>query len=378
MECRALLLALAVVAIACSPGAQHGVSSAPQDQETPEPTVSLAPTPTSAPSATPVARTISGRATLATTGASVAGVEVRAMPMPLNNGRPPGADATAVSDVNGIYKFTVIVWALEALAGSSSFQLMLDITPPPGLRVVGLTRSLGSPAGSGAAGPFILGDLDGPVDITLARGSLVEGRVMSGRTGQPLEGVSVFALRPGSILIFGGAGDAFEIEATASTNTTGRYSLTVPPGTYVIDAVAPQDAQRRFWSDDPAVFQATPLKVERNLAGIDLTLVPVTPLGGQVRSGPSFAEALAGVRVVAYLGGGSACCRVVGAATTGEIGTFVMYVPQGVYRIVFEPPAGSPYASRWWSGGAGFTTATDVTVGPERIRLEVVLAPSRP
>jgi hypothetical protein len=177
----------------------------------------------------------------------------------------------------------------------------------------------------------------------------------------------------------GGVGDAFEVEATASTDTTGRYSLTVRSGTYVIDVVDPQGAQQRFWSDDPAVFQATPLSVERAVAGIDIALVPVTQIGGQVRDGPRpFAEGAAGIRVVAYLAGATPCCRVVGVATTGCCGTFLMYVPQGLYRIGVEPPAGSPYAAQWWSGAAGFATATDVTVGPAPVQLEVELARVRP
>jgi len=45
---------------------------------------------------------------------------------------------------------------------------------------------------------------------------------------------------------------------------------------------------------------------------------------------------------------------------------------------VFDPPAGSPYAAQWWRAAAGFATATDVTVGSERIQLDVELARLRP
>jgi hypothetical protein len=134
----------------------------------------------------------------------------------------------------------------------------------------------------------------------------------------------------------------------------------------------------RFWSDDPAVFQATPLKVQRDRVGIDIVLVPVTAIAGQVRSGPNYVDGVRGIRVVAYAGGGSACCRIVGVATTGEIGTFIMYVPPGRYRIATEPPAGSPYATQWWSGAATFATATDLTLGQTRVQLEVELARAHP
>jgi hypothetical protein len=199
-----------------------------------------------------------------TTGAAVAGVSVRGRPMPLNDGRAPGPDVTAVTDDHGAYTFSVLTWTLEALADSSSFQLMMQIVPPPGVLVVEVTKSLGGPMGS--VGPLILGDLDGPIDITLGPGHVVEGKVTSGPTGAPLAGIPVNALRPNSMLIYGGQGDAFEIEAVASTDSTGRYRLTVRSGTYVIDAFGPQGVQR-FWSDDPAVFQRRPSGSNAYVAG---------------------------------------------------------------------------------------------------------------
>src|SRR2546426_9121305 len=130
-----LLLALSVVATACSPAAT--------DQRTPQPTPTVAlptisaSTPTVAPSATPattpepgptpVPRKMTGRATLMTTGAGVAGVRVRVSPMPMNDGRVPGPDATAVTDESGVYTLTVLTWTPDALASSSSFQAMLEV-----------------------------------------------------------------------------------------------------------------------------------------------------------------------------------------------------------------------------------------------------------
>jgi hypothetical protein len=142
----------------------------------------------------------------------------------------------------------------------------------------------------------------------------------------------------------------------------------------VIYAQEPGGSQQRFWSDDPTVFQATPLGVERAIAGVNIALVPVTVIRGEVRSGPTqFVDGLADFRVVAYLAGDTPCCRIGGVAITGEGGFFLMYVPQGRYRIEFEPPGGSPYAAQWWMGATGFATATDVTVGSEEVQIEVEL-----
>lgn len=51
-----------------------------------------------------------------------------------------------------------------------------------------------------------------------------------------------------------------------------------------------------------------------------------------------------------------------------------MYVPEGPYRILFDPPAGSPYALQRWQGVAGFAMASDVRADQIGARLEVELA----
>src|SRR5207249_3962606 len=123
---------------------------------------------------TPVPQKMMGRATLKTTGAAVGGVRVRVSPMPISDGRVPGPDATAVTDTSGVYTLTVLIWTPEALASSSSFQAVLEVTPPPGLLVLDVSNVLRGPPGTTA---LILGDLNGPVDITLGPGHIVSGKI---------------------------------------------------------------------------------------------------------------------------------------------------------------------------------------------------------
>lgn len=330
----------------CSPGPQNGGPLAATDPRTVAPTAPPSipgSSPTSPPSASPstaapipapVPRTITGRATRAATGAGVAGVSVRVLPSPINDGRAPGPEVTAVTDDRGAYTLTVLTWSPEALGSSSSFQAMVQVTPPPGLLVLRVTNTLGGPPGSAdgvlTGRPLIVSELSGPIDITLGPGHIVEGRVTSGLTGAPLAGIGVIALGPNSMLIYGGAGDAFEIEATATTDANGKYRLPVRSGRFVIFTYGPQGgSQQRFWTDDPAIFKAAPLTVERDVTGIDLALVPVTRIDGQIWSGGVGMGTVPGTRVAVYVGGGTACCRTVGVATTGSGGTFLMYVPQG-------------------------------------------------
>jgi hypothetical protein len=282
-----------------------------------------------------------------------------------------------VTDANGAYTLSFLAWPQETIGSAVFVHLEL----PPGFVFVAMTKSdFPFPGALPTQRVVGLDDLDvGPVDITLAFGHVVEGRVTDGLTGAVLAGVQVSAIGPGSILIYGGMGDAFGVEAQASTDATGRYSLTVPSGSYVIFAQESGGSQQRFWSEDPSVFQATPLSVDRAMVGLNIALVPVTAIGGEARSGPTqFTDAVAGVRVVAYLAADTPCCRIGGVGVTGEQGTFIMYLPPGVYRIAFEPPAGSPYAQEWWSEADAFATATDVAVGSEAIQLEAELAPVTP
>src|SRR6266702_1120931 len=118
MRRTALLLALTVVATACSPVAtdQRTLEPAPTvvlptiSVSTPTLTPSATPSTTTEPGPTPVPRKMTGRATLMTTGAGVAGVRVRVSPMAQSDGRAPGPDATAVTDGSGVYTLTVLIW----------------------------------------------------------------------------------------------------------------------------------------------------------------------------------------------------------------------------------------------------------------------------
>jgi hypothetical protein len=329
-------------------------------------------------------RSISGTA-VATNGLPVPGVRIRGASYD-PQGEPVLPEAVAVTDARGAYTLRF----LTLPGGPPALFLTLEL--PPGFLFVAMTNT-GPPAGpcelnAGAGSPDQGGttgcrfdDLgDGPIDITLALGHAVDGSVTSGLTGAPLAGIQVSALKLNSILIDGNpASDAFEVQAQTSTDATGRYSLTVPSGSYVIYAVEPEGSQQRFWSDDPTVFQATPLSVERAIAGVNIALVPVTTIGGEVRSGPTqFTDGLAGIRVVAYLADDALCCRIGGVGVTGEGGFFLVYLPQGHYRIAFEPPPAWAYAEEWWNDAAGFATATDVIVGSDAIRLEAELDPVTP
>ncbi len=316
---------------------------------------------------------------MAGTGLPVSGVRIRGRSLP-PPGQPDPPEATAVTDERGAYTLTFLAWPAGAMGGNTP-ALFLTLELPPGFVFVAMTNTgFPYPGALPTERMMALADVGGgPIDITLGPGQVIEGRVSSGLSGAPLAGIQVSALKLNSIIIYGGFGDAFEQEDRATTDAAGRYSLTVPSGSYVIYANEPEGTQRRFWSNDQTVFQATPLSVDRALDGINIAMVPVTAIGGEVRSGPTqFTDAVAGVRVVAYLAGDTPCCRIGGVGVTGEQGFFLIYLPQGLYRVAFEPPPGSSYALEWWSEAAEFASATDVTVASEPVQLEAELASVSP
>ena len=309
------------------------------------------------------------------TGAPVAGVRITGIHS-FPEGQPSPPEVTAVTDETGAYTLSFPMWTPQELGGSSS-TLNMSFELPQGYYVVGVSQSDGSLAGGRDEAMLLLDDLvAGPIDILLGQGIVVHGTVSNGLTGAPLAGIGVQALRLNSQLIDGSEGDAFEVESGSGTDANGRYSFTVRPGQYVIRADDGKDL-RRFWSDDPAIFQATVLSVDRAVAGVDLVLVPVAPIHGEIRPCDACPWSLAGTQVVAYLADG-ACCHTVGAATTDDNLTFLMYLPPGRYRVAFQPTEGSPYAPQWWDGAVAFANATDITVGSEPVHLEAELASRNP
>src|SRR5258705_6282605 len=107
MQGRGLLLGLAVAATACSPvvtdhrtlAPAQTVAPATAATSSPTPTPSATPQTTVAANATPVARTIGGRATATTTGAGAPRGHGRRPPTPLHHCRATGAHLDPDNDL---------------------------------------------------------------------------------------------------------------------------------------------------------------------------------------------------------------------------------------------------------------------------------------
>lgn len=186
----AMAVAAAFVAAACGSAATTAspspsiVATSPSATATPTatPTAVATPTATSSrsprPDPTPVPFTVTGH-TRSSDGRPIPGVRLRFLPSDMAGGCPiacpqaPGPNVIVTSDANGAFSATVMVWTLEALTESSSFQLSLFVTPPAGMKVVAITQSSTLPIGPFASNTpewyFVLErEAKGPIDITFA------------------------------------------------------------------------------------------------------------------------------------------------------------------------------------------------------------------
>lgn len=88
-------------------------------------------------------------------------------------------------------------------------------------------------------------------------------------------------------------------------------------------------------------------------------------------------EALAGVPVTAYRGGGVTCCQLVSTVLTDASGAYALALPAGTYRSHFQTPLTANEHGPTWYGGTSFATAADLTVASDLSGVDAAL-PSSP
>jgi len=139
---------------------------------------------------------------------------------------------------------------------------------------------------------------------------------------------------------------------------------------YARPLAASRDSGRRS-----CVFQATRLRVDRNISGVDFAVLPTTQIGGYV-SCPSYGDGVEGRSGSGLPRRRHCLLSSRRAATSGYKRNLRHDLAAGVYRFV-SIRRRSPYAAQWGErppvrDGAGRT------VGSERIQLEVELARLKP
>lgn len=175
-------------------------------------------------------------------------------------------------------------------------------------------------------------------DLTVAQGSsaAIGGRVTRRATGAAVSGVSVQV-----------HDTAFTIPFMAATDTCGYYTVRPTNATYRIQYVPASGSSlyMQWWTKSLAYDVATPVTVSAiNTQILDVALSDTFAITGTVRD--SMGAVVGGVTVVGWDATVACCWSFVFVSTTAT-GTFSLPVPEGSFRLWFDPPPG-PLAQEYY------------------------------
>ena len=300
--------------------------------------------------ATEISGSVDGRV-LDTSGRVVSGAEVSAYLEPVADTdccMRVGSDTT---DVSGRY-------SIELPAG----HYRILVTPAAG-------TGLGSqwwPGGSSiqrartaevGGGAFLAGDQ------RLPRGVLVSGRTLSSN-GRGIAGATVYF----HLAFEAGSRSCCEVAAIGTTDSSGRFSVRLPTGTYRVQSVPPNTSlSAPAWYGGSGYFSAQDVVLRSNTS-VDLRSQSGSAVQGIVRDAAT-GDPIADAFVSAYSGAEN---DYVGSVSTDSSGRYLFPLPSGSYLIQFTPPSRSSYAGQWWSGVTDDDAAAEVSPGHSGIdaRLE--------
>jgi hypothetical protein len=295
----------------------------------------------------PPALWISGRATLAGSGAAGALVEVWL-------GHDNYLDTQTASDG---------AFAVPVAPGTYT----LWVSQPGGSAVGGWYRSGGRTYDWSAATPIVVSTTTVVVNIALGTGKQITGKVTA--NGVPLAGVFVVA--------YSGTSEA----DFSTTDSKGAYKLNVAAGTYTLYEGG-SDQYLSGWRKTTGFgfyqSQASPLSVSSNVSNANFTVPPAYRIGGTVS-----AQGGAGLHYIyaeAFLSG-----VYYSDMLTGWGGEYSLLVPAGTYEMGFYDP-NAEFGDGWYSASGvvrHFGDADDVVVSnADRpgidIALVVMTVPSAP
>lgn len=184
------------------------------------------------------------------------------------------------------------------------------------------------------------------IHFRLVRSGFIVGRVSS-TGGASLPNVTVAAYN------LSGTRRGF-----TSTDSTGSYTLALPPGGFKLVAYDDTLAYVPTFFDNAASFAAAAaievVSTESTTANLKLPLA--AKVTGSITDRGTLA-ALSAMRVAAYASDGSVAAQ----SLTGSDGRFAMAMRAGAVRVVLEDPSGN-YATTYVPDAESFSTESAVTV----------------
>lgn len=285
------------------------------------------------------AATVSGSVTSSATGAPLSGMVVAAYDAAGN------LVGTATTDATGFYVLTLPAGAYRLLAYdlAGTYATMFDANAESFE-----TSPLRTIPSSGAQ-----------VSFALVKGGAIAGTVQTS-AGVP---------RANAIV------EAYNLSGTrrgfTTTNSSGEYSLVLPPGEYKVVAFDPIGTYAAaFHSGARSFDEATAVRVFETVATpVSFTLGLAARVTGSVVDAGTGAG-LGSKLVYAYTPAGA----LVAVTTTDALGAFRVSLPAGDYRLVGADNA-RVYASGFYDGAVSFETSTVITVsaGEQRPGLRIAL-----
>jgi hypothetical protein len=170
----------------------------------------------------------------------------------------------------------------------------------------------------------------------------ISGTVTDAETGASLPSMIVAA--------YGASGS---LQATATTDSAGRYSLSLPAGSFRVLAYDNGLAYATTFAGGAESFESSP-PVSGDLANCNFSLIKGGTAIGSVSGGGSV---LSGITVAAYNLSGTRRAF----ATTNANGVYTIVLPPGVYKFVaFDDNA--LYASSFYSNQLSFASAATISI----------------
>jgi carboxypeptidase family protein len=178
---------------------------------------------------------------------------------------------------------------------------------------------------------------------TASLASSISGKVTDAQTGNPLASMVVAAYTT----------DGTQQVAAATSDSTGRYSITLPGGSYRVLAYDNNGVYATMFFGDAESFESI-VPISPDASNINFTLRLGGRIGGSVSTSTG---SLAGITVAVYNLDGSRR----GSALTDATGAYSLVLPPGSYKVAAYDNAGT-FWPKFFQNQNAFVAATVVNV----------------
>jgi YVTN family beta-propeller protein len=159
----------------------------------------------------------------------------------------------------------------------------------------------------------------------------------------------------------GGSATCCTLMASALSDANGYFAIALPgAGSYKLYFSAPTGYLSEWWQDQSSFDLASNVVLSGSPVNIgNAQLAGGLTITGYVNgaSGPA-----PDVGVAAYAPSEGGCGAFVAGTSTDAMGKYILTVPSGSYKLLFQSAPASGLAPRWWGDANSYATGTSVSV----------------